>query len=156
MADALPDSQAQLESLRAFTKDLELSVRTSAKGYGSKAVQLPELRRWLDAALASNSDDALRPEERWSDGAYVVGAARKKVMQGLLDRVKERVAALEARSVEAKETSRDWLITQLTELATGVAQVPEAKGGGTHAASVDEVKAWLAAPGPAPKLKMKD
>lgn len=154
MADALPPEPAkvQLEALKAFTADLELSVRARAKGYGSRPVEVAELRAWIDAALASNTDAAMRPKEGLIDAPHLSGSANRAVLGKLLEKVRARVGELESGRVEPDENVKDWLLSQLGDAAQGKVMVPGIKSGPTRVASLDEVKEWLGAP----RKKLKD
>lgn len=145
MADALPPETAKshLESLRAFTADLELSVRKVAKGYGTRPVQVSELKKWLDDALVSNTDAAIRPREGATDAPYLTANVSRDVLSKLLTKVKARVTELEGGKVEPKEPVKQWLATQLADAAGTKVMVPGMKGGDTRPASVAEVREWL-------------
>ncbi|MFT3712712.1 MAG: hypothetical protein QM817_34105 [Archangium sp.] len=145
MADALPPETAkqQIESLKAFTADLELSVRKVAKGYGTRPVQVSELKKWLDDALVSNTDAAIRPREGMTNAPYLTGNVNRDVLSKLLTQVKARVTELESGKVEPKEPVKQWLVTQLSDAAASKVMVPGMKGGDTRPASAEEVKGWL-------------
>lgn len=125
MADAAPPDapQVQLEALRAFTKDLELAVRTEAKGYATKPVSAAELHRWLEAALASNVDEAQRPQEGiegLEDGTlFLYAQYRQTVLKKLLARVTARVKKLEKQQLVPKDSTLAWARAQLDDLAKG-------------------------------------
>lgn len=146
MADALPPETAkvQIETLKAFSADLELSVRKVAKGYGTRPVKISELRKWLDDALASNTDAAIRPRESGADAPYMTAPVNREVLNTVLAKVMTRITELEGSKVEPKEPVKQWLITQLADASGQKALVPDMKGGGARAASAAEVKQWLA------------
>lgn len=150
MADALPPEtpQVQVEKLKSFTRDLELSVRTKAKGYGARAVSTEELRRWIDAALESATDDAIRPKESSASAGtpYFVPSARTKLFTGLKERVAARIAELESGQVTPTVSTRDWVVDQTLELAKASAQVLDAKSGAVAPADPAELERWLKTP----------
>lgn len=145
MADALPPETAkvQIETLKAFRADLELSVRSVAKGYGSKPVYLAELRVWLNDALASNTDAARRPREGAANAPYVTGPVNREVLGKVLTKVKTRIADLEGGKLEPKEPVKQWLTAQLVDASATKVLVPDTKGGGARVATVEEVRGWL-------------
>jgi hypothetical protein len=145
MADALPPEPAkvQIETLKAFSADLELSVRKVAKGYGTRPVAVSELKKWLDDALASNTDAAIRPRESGTEAPYLTGPVNREVLGKVLAKVKARVTELEGGKVEPKEPVKQWLVAQLSDAAGSKVMVPGLKGGDTRPASVAEVKSWL-------------
>lgn len=147
MADAAPPDapQVQLEALRAFTRDLELAVRTEAKGYGTRPVSAAELHRWLEAALASNADEAQRPQEGiegLEDGTLFLSAQyRQTLLKQLLARVNARVKKLEKQQLVPKEPTLTWARAQLDELAKG--RWNYVKSGDVARAIPAELLQWL-------------
>jgi hypothetical protein len=134
-----------VQTLKAFSADLELSVRRAAKGYGSRPVELADLRKWLDDALASNTDEPMRPREGTSSQPHLTASNNRFTLGKLLERVKARVTELESGKAEPKESVKTWLVTQLGDVSTGRVSVADAKSGSVRQASSEEIKSWLAA-----------
>ncbi|MBL8910811.1 MAG: hypothetical protein JNM17_08935 [Archangium sp.] len=159
MADALPPETAkvQIETLKAFSQDIELSMRSKAKAYDIKPVEIVELRAWIDLALASNTDGAVRPKEGLADVPHLNWNNEHKLLEKLKERVNVRIGSLEAGN-EFKETAKEFIVSELAKVSEGLVTVPATKSGGVRVASVEEVKSWLAgtkwvASKPRPKSK---
>jgi hypothetical protein len=146
MADGAPvePPKVQVEALKAFSRDVELAVLTKAKGYGSRPVSVVELRGWIDRALASNTDDALRPLETTELVPNVPSGSRKKFFAALQERVQRRIAELEG-GAEPKESVKEWLLAQVGQSGQGVVVVPAVgpKAGDARKANLDELNRWL-------------
>lgn len=145
MADALPPETAkvQIETLKAFSQDIEISVRSKAKGYGTKPVEIAELRKWIDLALASNTDGALRPKEGLADVPHMNFKNEREVLLKVQERINVRIGSLEAGN-EFKESAKEFILDELAKASEGKVTVPATKSGGVRTASLEEVKSWLA------------
>lgn len=119
MADAAaPETpQVHIERLRSFTRDLELSIRLEAKGYETRVVTMEEVRRWLDAALASPTDEAIRPiaiPEEEVNGVPSIGYFSRSIVLGRLrDRVAQRADELAKNPrLKPQMNAHDWVVDE--------------------------------------------
>jgi hypothetical protein len=147
MADALPPNQAQIVVLKSLQGDVNRVLQAARpKGAGVTPATVVEVRRWL-ADAAKSADDAPLPLE---------GTLTPSVEEPYLDRdgvvasVKELGTRFEARSQQlAKEPALasvplDAWLTQTVLEVTKARVHKKVKGGQVKAASLDELKAWLA------------
>jgi len=149
-ADAIPP-QAQIETLKSFKRDIQMSVRTAAKGIGTQPVRLEELRVWLKEALVSPTDPPRPVAEGMGDGTevWLSGADKKAALAKLDEKIDARIKALEAGKGDAVSTEA-WAVKELAALVEKKAKISDAKSGATRVARTDEIQAWLSESGSGP------